>query len=394
MTKLLTFSSITALSLLFTSACVDLGADPDDTGGLPVPEEGDYVPRDTPPTEAEQLAEMELRARLVADIDPTRWPGYVAEGTARFVTPSGEVDEGGSEPTVEMANGDGILVLADGRKFRHRREVFEREVGLGRPSEVDRTRSVIGTDTRTAAAYTDYTKYPWRATGAILSKKTDTAGWCTAAMIGPRLALTAGHCVYDKDKNAWNWNIWFSPGHRGTGADRFPNGTPRQVIGLYSFTGWSEDENTQHDVGFLILADAPSTASLGWFGFTSIWDASDHEGITATTLQYPGWNWTCADSPDPSGQCMAFQYRGTGTVADSCGNKLAHNVDTNKGSSGSPFYRWLNGGRYVIGPHTNGLWSWCGLQRNAATILTDGKIGSACTLLLAFPSAYKAAFCS
>jgi len=337
---------------------------------------------------------MAIRPRKGAGIDPARWPGFTADGYARLATPDEAAAEPGDEPPVpETTRGNGVLVLADGRRYRHDRAVFEREAGLAGPSEIDRSRSVIGADTRTTVAYTDYTKYPWRAVGTILSKKTNTAGFCTATLIGPRLAITAGHCVYNKDTNSWNWNTWFSPGHRGTGSDRFPNGTPRQVIGLYSFEGWSEDENTQHDVGFLILADAANTASLGWFGFSDMWSAGDHEGITATTLQYPGWSFTCADSPDASGQCMAFQYRGTGTVADSCGNKLAHNVDTNKGSSGSPFYRWYDGGRYIIGPHTNGLGSVCGLQRNAATILTDSKVGSACSLLLAFPSQFAAAFC-
>jgi V8-like Glu-specific endopeptidase len=388
MSKTLTLSlaaSLSLFSLLTVPGCAEL--DSSDT-------EID-TPRDTPPTDTEQRDEMAIRSRLVAGIDPTRWEGFYADGTARFATPSGVVDESaGVEPTTQMARGDGVLVLADGRKFRQRHEVFERMIGSALPSERDLTRSVIGTDTRTTVAYTDYTKYPWRATGTIMSKKTDTAGWCTAALIGPRLAITAGHCVFDQDTQAWMWNTWWSPGHRGTGSDRFPNGTPRQVVGLYSFDGWVDDGNTQHDVGFLILADAPNTASLGWFGFTNMWSASDHEGITATTLQYPGWSYTCADSPDASGQCMAFQYRGTGTVADSCSNKLAHNVDTNKGSSGSPFYRWLNGGRYIIGPHTNGLGSYCGLQRNAATILTSGKVGSACSLLGWFPSAYASAGCS
>lgn len=388
MNQTLLLSCASALTLCL-AACADVETTDTD---LDTDSEHD-LPRDVPPTEAEQLAEMAIRARLVADIDPGRWPGWTTAGTARFITPTGAVDESAEPPTPDLARGDGMLVLADGRAYRHTRAAFEGAGGLAIPSERDLSRSVIGSDTRTTVASGDYTKYPWRAVGTILSKKTDTAGWCTATLIGPRLAITAGHCVYDKDNNAWMWNTWFSPGHRGTGSTRFPNGTPRQVVGLYSFDGWAEDENTQHDVGFLILADAANTASLGWFGFTDMWSAGDHEGITATTLQYPGAGWTCADSPVASGLCAAFQYRGTGTVADSCSNKLAHNVDTNKGSSGSPFYRWYDGGRYIIGPHTNGLSNWCGVQRNAATILTDSKVGSACSLLLAFPSIHAAAFC-
>src|SRR5262245_36506569 len=112
MSKPLTLAlALASLSLLPLSACTDV--DSGDNAEID-------TPRDRPPTDLEQREEMAIRARMVAGIDPTRWEGFYADGTARFATPSGVVDESAVEPTTQMARGDGVLVLADGRKFRQR----------------------------------------------------------------------------------------------------------------------------------------------------------------------------------------------------------------------------------------------------------------------------------
>src|SRR6266540_1722052 len=252
--------------------------------------------------------------------------------------------------------------------------------------------AVIGADNRTAVAYGNYTQFPWRTVGTILVAQTDKAGFCTAALISPRVAVTAGHCVYSQKTKAWSWNTWFSPGHRGRGSDRFPNGNPRPVVGLLSNTAWVNNGDVDHDVGFLVLADQPQTAALGYFGFMCK-DTDDLEGGDIRMLQYPGWQYSCAASPDPSGQCFAFQYRGQSTINDDCGNLLEHQVDTNPGSSSSPSYRFVNGDRRIFGPHAYGQ-NPCDTADNKAVAMTSSKCKAACNLFANFPSQYASRSCN
>jgi len=368
---------------------------------------------DRPPTRREQLAEQARRAAMLADVDPARWEGWEADGTAAFATPSDRLDRIRDGTPLALPDDllEGVLVLADGRRYRQTRRAFESivfppdgvpaserggedEGGLasGLANGDVTIDAVIGADNRTTVAYGNYTQFPWRTVGTILVAQTDKAGFCTAALISPRVAVTAGHCVYSQKTKAWSWNTWFSPGHRGRGSDRFPNGNPRPVVGLLSNTAWVNNADVDHDVGFLVLADQPQTAALGYFGFMCK-DTDDLEGGDIRILQYPGWQYSCAASPDPSGQCFAFQYRGQSTINDDCGNLLEHQVDTNPGSSGSPSYRFVNGDRRIFGPHAYGL-SPCDSDDNKAVAMTSAKCKAACNLFANFPSQYASRSCN
>ena len=356
---------------------------------------------DRPPTDEEQRLEQERRAALVKDLEPEKWDGWVADGQAEFATVDpGTVDarpprEGKGTP--EERN-HGVLVLADGRRFVQKTDAYLAPLlSMAEASQLDDedtdlrgARAQIGADQRTRTASANHTAYPYRAVGTILSKKTDTSGWCTATLIGPRVAITAGHCVYDDDTNKWSWNTWFSPGHRGEGSDRFPTGTPRAVVGLLSFHGWSVDEDADHDVGFLILADEPQTAALGWFGFG--WWSGSLDDLDVRMFQYPGADWSCAASPHANKRCGGFQYWGQSTINNQCGNLLEHQVDTNPGSSGSGAYRWWKGGRWIIGPHAYGF-SPCDSSDNKAVRMGKYKAGVACQLMKDVPSVYATRNC-
>jgi V8-like Glu-specific endopeptidase len=355
---------------------------------------------DVPPTDEEQKLEQARRARLVADLDPSKWDGWVADGEARFATVDPlNVDESRKREglgTPEERN-FGVMVLADGRRFVQKSDAYLRPATtMGEASLIDdvgdpmKGRAQIGVDDRVRVADANYSKYPYRTVGTILSKKTDKNGWCTASLIGPRLAITAGHCVYDPDTSAWSWNTWFSPGHKGEGADRFVNGTPRAVVGLVSFHGWTVNNDADHDVGFLILADEKQTASLGWLGFG--WWNGSLEDLNVSMFQYPGANYKCAASPNADKRCATYQYWDTDTINNQCGNLLEHQIDTNPGSSGSPTYRWWKGQRWIVGPHAYGF-SPCDSSDNKAVRLGQYKAGVGCNLAKVFPSAFATRSC-
>lgn len=60
---------------------------------------------------------------------------------------------------------------------------------------------------RLSSLTTGTTRWVWRAIADL--------GGCTATMVGPRHAITAGHCIYNRDNAAWNTGFNVTPGRAG-----------------------------------------------------------------------------------------------------------------------------------------------------------------------------------
>jgi V8-like Glu-specific endopeptidase len=288
--------------------------------------------------------------------DPAGSADWVLEG----VVPQRERTEGepqGSAAPPQVPSGD-YLILADGRMFRYvGQEPLPESLFNGGASNRGENPEgaelgsvnqgvVIGTDDRTVVTSdTTLTAWPHRAIGSVIYSATATTGGCTATLIGPRHAVTAAHCLHD-DAGTWYWPLYFSPGHKGSGADRTPNGAYRKVVARYART-----HDAAWDYGLMILEDRPETASLGWLGFG--WWSSDsfYENRPLRVFGYPGASNPCEASPRTDGTCGGYLYQSFCSVSDYTGDVLYHKCDTQGGNSGSALQSWVGSDLYVIGIH-------------------------------------------
>lgn len=205
----------------------------------------------------------------------------------------------------------------------------------------DSSRSVQGTDERTRIF--DTTSYPNRTIGRI-----DIG--CTGTLIGPKIVLTAGHCVFDLKTKKWNTNMTFSPGQNENSK---PYGTVN-VVRSISTKAYTEEGKTEWDFAVLILAE-PIGNKVGWMAYA--YDES-LKSLSVNINGYPG------DKPYGT---MWHSFCGTKDVKTEL---LTYLCDTYKGNSGSAVYQYnaQKGERKIFGIHTTGT-----SAQNHATRITKVK---------------------
>ena len=159
-------------------------------------------------------------------------------------------------------------------------------------------------------------------------------GW----IAGPRLILTAGHCVFDSTYNGWVDSITVIPGRNG---DCEPYG--RFVAkDYYSLEKWilSGDEN--FDVGAIILEEDVGL-ELGYFSFGYYPD----DFLRSQLINISGY---------PASVYGEEQMHHANRVCEVKKHKIYYDVDTEGGQSGSPvwFYPDPDMKPVVVGVHSNG----------------------------------------
>lgn len=277
---------------------------------------------------------------------------------AAFSAPAATAQEEAFNPNTPVSDLEGEMAIPEttGSRIIHpRRGVMEKTPEkipseylnlpekLG-PGQEPTPESVIGADGRIRV--TDTTVYPYRVI-AYLSMQF-SSGWyrCTGWIVGPRLVVTAGHCVHDKNDGGWAKQVYVYPGKNGSSA---PYGS-RSKYRLFSVTGWTSYKYPNYDYGAI---QTSGTAFTNWFGYR----APSSFGGTHTISGYPA---------DKAGY---YQWRMSGSIVSINTYKLYYYIDTYGGQSGAPVYQVYNSKCcYGVGVHAYGG------STNSATRINSGVL--------------------
>jgi V8-like Glu-specific endopeptidase len=177
--------------------------------------------------------------------------------------------------------------------------------------------------------------YPWGNVGRIFTSK-GTSG--TAALIGDRIVVTAGHVV------PWNSSSWwmrFVPAYYD-GQSLHGAGVQSYVSDVRGYDPGSD--TTGYDWAVCRLYE-PLGSQLGYFGSNSY--SSDWEDEPWwTVVGYPG-DVAGAGRPSWQGGISVFD-----DDSDSNGGQeLEHRGDTGPGNSGGPMFAWWGDSPRLIGVH-------------------------------------------
>ncbi len=175
----------------------------------------------------------------------------------------------------------------------------------------------------------------------------------TAAFVGRRVLLSNAHVVYSKADGGWAKRIRVAPGRDGASE---PYGA-QFAIDARVPTEWIKKQgNRDFDISWIILPDATLYNRVGYFfGYETNTDAR----LKTMELNLSGYH------GDKNGQQWRAFGGGNQKVSKS---QFRHSLDTSKGASGSPVWRFESstGRRFLVAAHCAGLEN----QYNIATRMT------------------------
>ncbi|KAK2800058.1 hypothetical protein FQN51_006297 [Onygenales sp. PD_10] len=181
------------------------------------------------------------------------------------------------------------------------------------------------------------TTYPWNAIGRVIYNryKGDAGGWCTGALVGRNLLLTASHCFpWGYGKARW---MTFAPGYRN-GSEPYGSSYVSQCRGvknIYNVTG----------IDYIICRLCEPLGDLtGWMG-TKWWrDREPYMNRTWRSSGYPADAFVGDEQMLLSNiSLINVDYHGE------LGRELETNLFAVNGWSGGPMWEYIDGEPTIVG---------------------------------------------
>lgn len=198
----------------------------------------------------------------------------------------------------------------------------------GKRAPDDWTPLVFGDDNRSPISAARSKKFPWRLICSleIRSNTSDKTFRGTGWLAGPKLAVTAGHCVFSQRYlGGLAGTIRVVPGRSGA------KGKAAEPFGAYSATRfgcpdeWRDHENPEHDIGWIFLDEAVGD-SLGRFALAAL----PEDELKHYQLNIAGYPVDLGD-----GNHLYHHANLAGDVDEAL---ITYQVDTKLGQSGSPIW--------------------------------------------------------
>ena len=176
----------------------------------------------------------------------------------------------------------------------------------------------------------DPTQARYKATCRITSKDTDSSDYIygTASLVGPNVALTAAHCVFNHDDDNKKYLDWviYPAYNNGT---YYPGASICGWVQVYYYEKWMETGDSNYDLAVCVLGENVGD-QVEYYGVRCYNSNSSLNGQYVNLLGYP------SDSNYGFTVNGSYQYESVGQIKNVSDRAFDHDGYCIKGFSGGP----------------------------------------------------------